>query len=85
MNMVTVYSFEKTQSSLNNQHPTVPAPTQKDLILEKAGIWGSLGFQISGDCKSTASQNQDRLSYKRRIHPTEGKLRVKADLHGASL
>ena len=85
MNMVTVYSFEKTQSSLYNKHPTAPAPTQKDLILEKAGIWGSLGFQISGDCKSKASPNQDSLSYKRRTHPTEGKRREKADLRGASL
>lgn len=76
--------MKKTQYSVYNKHAPPTPPTQKDLILEKLGIWGSQGFQTSEHCKFKASPSQVSLSYKGRSHPTELKLREKAEFGGAS-
>ena len=84
--MVTVYSYQKDPPlSLQKKNELPPPPTQKDLILEKLGIWGSRGFQTSEDCKLKARPSWASWNYKDRSHPTEPKLREKAELGGASL
>ena len=84
MNMVIIYPCQETPMLSLQQTLTTATHTENSYIGE-IWDWGSPGFQTSIDCKFKASPSQASLSYKGRSHPTELKLREKAELGGPSL